>query len=877
MPALPTGTVTFLFTDIEGSTRLLQALGERYRNVFETHRRLLRAAIEEVGGHEFETQGDGLFVAFPNARDALATAVGAQRALQAYPWPDGAAIRVRMGLHTGHPTITGSGYVGLDLHRTARICTAGHGGQVLLSSAARELVEDFPLPGISFRDLGEYRLKDLSRPQRLFQVVASDLPTDFPPLRSLDFLPNNLPIQLTSFIGREREKAEIRRLLSTTRLLTLTGSGGAGKTRLALQVAAEVMEEFKDGVWVAELASLSDPTLVPKAVASAMNVPEQPGRPLSETLVDSLRSRSLLLLLDNCEHLLPACAHLAEILLRACPTLRMLATSREALDIEGETTYRVPSLSLPDAPSLPLERLNEFEAVRFFIDRATAALPSFMVTSQNAKAVTTICQRLDGIPLALELAAPRIKALSVEHIAERLHDRFRLLTSGRRTALPRQQTLRATMDWSHDLLSEQERVLLRRLSVFAGGFTLEAAEAVCQGQGVNADDVVDLLTHLVEKSLVVFQEQAGRYGLLETVRQYGWEKLLKAREDAAVRGQHRDWYLALAEQADPELRGSRQREWLDRLDAEHDNLRAALEWSRTEAGGAEVGLRLAGALWWFWYMHGHWSEGRRWLDDLLARSSPVSVSALPKVIEGAAAFAWRQDDYGRATALGEKGLALCRELGAKEGITRFLFHLGMVALRQGDYGRATTLFEESLTLGRELGDKWAIGVALVFLGVVAGARGDYERAAAIYTESLALSRQVGDKWLIALPLRGLAIVAFRRGAHRQALAYYKESLDLNRQIRDIVVTESNLEGLAEVAYVLARHEQSARLLGAAEALRETLGRQRLRGEQAAHDKRVASARAALGEGAFAAAWAEGRAMTLGQAIEYALNDAASED
>ncbi len=449
MASLPTGTVTFLFTDIEGSTRLLQQLGDHYADVLAEHRRLLRSISQENGGQEVDTQGDSFLIAFPRAKDALRSAVEAQRSIVSNQWPQEVSVRVRIGLHTGEPLRAETGYTGIDVHRAARICAAGHGGQILLSETTRALIAE-DLPGeVTLRDLGKHSLKDLAYPQHLFQVVAASLPADFPPLRSLEVLPNNLPPQLTSFIGRERDMGDIKRLLATTRLVTLTGAGGSGKTRLAFQVAADVLEEYLNGVWVVELAALSDPDLVPKAVSAALDVPEQPGRPILATLADALRHRTVLLLLDNCEHLLHACAHLAQTLLRACPHLRILATSREALGVEGETIYRVPSLSLPETQSLPLERLVEFEAVRLFVDRAIAALPSFVVNAKNARQVATICRQLDGIPLAIELAAPRVKALSVDHIAERLHDRFRLLASGRRTALPRHQTLRAAIDWSY--------------------------------------------------------------------------------------------------------------------------------------------------------------------------------------------------------------------------------------------------------------------------------------------------------------------------------------------------------------------------------------------------------------------------------------------
>src|SRR6516165_5771114 len=619
MADLPSGTVTFLFTDIEGSTNLLRQLGDRYADALSDYRRLLRDAFRAWGGHEVDTQGDAFFVAFPRASDALAASIVAQRATAAHAWPDGAKLRVRMGLHTGEPLSADTGYVGMDVNRAARVCAAAHGGQILVSEATRILVEEDLPEGVSLRDLGEHRLKDLARPQRLFDVIVADLSVDFPPVKSLNVLPNNLPTQLTSFIGRDREIAEIKALLAQDRLLTLTGPGGAGKTRLALQVAADVLEGFKDGVWLVELAPLSNPDLVAQAIASAVNVREQPGRPILSTLTDDLQRKHLLVVLDNCEHVVDACARLANTMLRACPNLRILATSREALGIAGETSWRVPSLSLPDPERLPtLESLSAYEAVRLFIDRAVAALPTFTVTHENAPWIAQVCHRLDGIPLAVELAAVRVKSLSVQQIASRLDDRFRLLTGGSRVGLPHHQTLRAAMDWSYDMLSEPERGGLRHVAVFASGFALEAAEAVSEGDGVDASEVLDLVVRLVDKSLVVAEEQGGkvRYRLLETVRQYGRERLQESAETEAVKRRHRDWYLEFAERVGLNLFGAEQAVWFDRLQVEQGNLRAALTWS-IENEAIEAASRLVAVLWRFWAVRGYFEEGSGWLQAVL--------------------------------------------------------------------------------------------------------------------------------------------------------------------------------------------------------------------------------------------------------------------
>lgn len=873
MTEVPSGTVTFLFTDIDGSTRLIERLGDRYAAMLADYLRLMRACIRGRAGHEMGTQGDALFAAFNRARDAVFAAVEAQRAIATQAWPDGLVIRVRMGLHTGDPVIADAGYVGMDVHRGARICAAAHGGQILVSQATRELLgEDLP-NATSLRDLGEHRLKDLAVPQHLFQVVAADLPAEFPPLQSLSVPSHNLPVQLTSFIGREHEIAEVKAALSRARLVTLNGPGGAGKTRMALQVCSQTVEAYSSGVWLIELASLTEPTLVPQAVAKALRLPEHASRPLLDTLIDYLRSKSLLFLLDNCEHLSSASAHLAEAVLRDCPHVKILATSREALGLRGEVILFVPPLSMPDARHPPsLDHLRQYEAVRLFIERAVASQPDFAVTDRNAPEVLRLCHRLDGLPLAIELAAARAKFMTVEQIAARLDDRFRLLSEGSRAVLPRHQTLRAAMDWSYDLLTDKERAVLRRLAVFAGGWTLEAAEAVCAAEDIKPAEVMDLLAQLVDKSLVVadLQRREAWYRLLETVREYARDRLIESGEVAATRRRHHAWYLQLAENVEPELRGPSQEVWLDRLETEHDNLRAALEWSKIEEDGAEAGLRLAGALHWFWWVRGHWTEGRAWLEGALARRSTISRAILPKAFLGAAILARVQEDYARATVLLEHGLNLARELGDKERVTWFLMNLGVVAWRQGERGRATALFEDSLSRSREQGDPWLTCVALAQLGSVAWTQGNPEGAEALHTESLALGRKVGDKSLISYALRNLGITALLQGSYLRAGRFYKDGLRLWSGVGDHWVTQECLEGLAAVACAQGYYDQAVRLFGAAEALRDTLGLHLPDPIRAAHDQRVVAARRALGNAAFDAAWADGRALPLGQAIEYAL-------
>jgi len=870
---LPTGTVTFLFTDIEGSTTLLQRLGDRrYAEVLEEHRRLLRDAFLERHGHEVDTQGDAFLVVFPRARDALAAAVAAQRALIKHGWPDDAPLRVRMGLHTGEP-VSGSGdYVGLDVHRAARICAAGHGSQILVSDAVGVLAaRDLP-PGVSLRDLGAHRLKDLKEPEHLLQVIHPDLPSDFPPLKSLSVLANNLPRQLTSFIGRKREMAEVKRLLSTARLVTLTGAGGSGKTRLALQVASEALEDYANGVWLVELASLSDPALVLQAVASALGIREISGRSLDATLLESLQSKEILLVIDNCEHVVEACARLIVSILQVAPDLRVLATSRESLGVSGETVWRVPSLSVPSRNTSAAQELVEYESVRLFIERAAAIQPSFALTPENGRAIVDVCRRLDGIPLAIELAAARVLALSVEEIARRLDDRFRLLTRGDRTALPRHQTLRAAVDSSYQLLSDQERTVWRRLSVFAGGWTLEAAETISQCNGDEGLNILDLLTQLVSKSIVVFDERFGgmRYRFLETIARYGRDRLAESGEAYAIQKQHLHWFLRLAEQAESELVGAQQVLWLERLEAEHDNVRAAIDWALA-SGEVEDGLRLAGAMWRFWFIHGYFAEGRRWLEALLRTGPLVKAAVRAKALLGAGNLAaFGQGDYQVARSCYEASLSLSRQADDARSVAFLLNSLGFVAAGQGDHAAARTLYEESLTIRRKLKDTWGIANSLHNLGRVVQRQGDYAAADALLRESLAIWRELGDKQNIAMALVNLGFVACNRGvAPDSARAFIEESLAIRQELGDKRGIAYALEGFAWLAAQQGQARRAAQLFGAAQALRETLGAPLPPADRPLYDRMVNMAQLRIGEDDFSAAWAEGRAMTLEQAVSRA--------
>jgi len=999
MPEAPRGTVTFLFSDIEHSTHLLQHLGDRYAEVLAEYRRLLRETCQAWDGHEIDTAGDGFFVAFQRATHAVAAAVAAQCAMASHPWPEGLPVRVRMGLHTGEPTHTTSGYIGLDVHRAARICAAGHGGQTLLSQATRALVEYNLSTGVQLRDLGAHRLKDLQHPERLSQLVIPDLPTDFPPLKTLDQRVNNLPVQPTPLIGRERVSAAVCALLqrADVRLLTLTGPGGTGKTRLGLQVAADLLEDFASGVYFVPLAAIRAPALVVASIARTLDIQEKAGQGLLDSLQESLQDTQMLLVLDNFEQVVAAAPLVAE-LLAACPRLKCLVTSRVVLRLRGEYEFPVPPLALPDPRHLPaVEALSQYAAVALFIQRALAVKPDFHVNNANALAVAEICIRLDGLPLAIELAAARSKLFSPQAILARLGRRLELLRGGARDVPERHQTLRQAIAWSYDLLEVGEQALFRRLAVFARGCTLEAAEAVCQAVHAPAAgpgqllEVPDGVGSLVDKSLLDQQEQASgepRFRMLETIREYGLECLTVSGEEQAIRRAHAEYYLALVEEAEPALMGPEQTSWLDRLEAEHDNVRAALHWAE-EGGDAEIGLRLAGAVCQFWLIRGYLREGQERLARLLglAEASP-HTAVRAKVLTRAGHLAhnlgdftaaralfeeslarWRalgdpqgiatslndvgwvvlcQGDYAMARSLSQESLARWRALGDPQGIATALHNLGRVAHCQGEYaaaralhqeslalrraredrrdiafslthlgwamhkqgdsrgattlleealalfqdmgvkqlfalasailaevahdqgedGRAAMLIEQSVTLFREVGDTQSLTVALSIFGTIAHAQGENGRARAFLEESLVLQRDIGIKWGMTTALNRLGMVEHTQGDDGRATALYEESLTLCRELGDKHGLAECLEGLAGMAVAQQHLERAARLLGAAETLREAIGAPLSSRERVRYDRDVSAMRAGLGEAAFAAAWAAGKATLPEQGITH---------
>lgn len=751
--ALPAGTVTFLLTDIEGSTKLWEGAPEAMAAAVARHYEILDQAIaRNCGARPVEQgEGDSVVAAFARAADALAAAVDAQRALVAEAWPEGAALGVRMALHTGDARLRDEGnYFGGAVNRCARLRAIAHGGQVLVSRATHDLVEDGLPEGIELVDLGIHRLRDLGRPEHVFAVAHLDLPAVTEPPRSLDTLPNNLPVEASSFVGRDRELAEVGAALASTRALTLTGAGGCGKTRLALHAAADTLDRYPAGAWWVELAALADPELVGDALATAIGVRPLPGQSSAEAAVAHLAGRRALVVLDNCEHLLGPCAELADALLRGCPQVTVLATSREPLGLPAETSWRVPSMSLPPdgAPDRALP-LTKSDAVRLFIERALQVRPNFAVTNDNAPAVAQICQELDGIPLAIELAAARVRMLAPEQIAAGLADRFRLLTGGTRTALPRQQTLRASVDWSHDLLDERERLLLRRLAVFAGGFTLDACEQVCAGEELDSYGILDVLTSLVDRSLVLAEEHGRmtRYRLLETVRHYALDKLLAAGESEIVRDRHRDTFVALAERMEPELLSEREPETLDVLDAESANLHAAIEWAaQTEPG---LALRLCAALTLWWRLRGFLVAGDTALERALG-AAPEEPSAQRAVALWARAYlAVLAGDRELIQSAAGEALAIGEELG-DEWIQGRALHARSFVDLWSDPRAAVAIAGRSRELARAADDEFVMADATQILSLAHWFQDDYETALREADAAFEIAKRLGNRDIMAI-------------------------------------------------------------------------------------------------------------------------------
>jgi predicted ATPase/class 3 adenylate cyclase len=834
MNNLPTGTVSFLFTDIEGSTRLWQDHPEQMRLALVRHDTVLREAIMSHGGYVFKTIGDACCAAFDRASDAIAAMLASQLALKAQDWPAQTPIRVRMGLHGGVAEERDGDYFGPPLNCASRLMSAAHGGQCLITLTALEMIGDQIPNGVTLRELGLLRLKDLPRPVKAFQLHHPDLPAVFPPLRNLDSAPNNLPQQISSFVGRERELRELQSLLKRQRLVTLTGSAGAGKTRLALEAAAGLTPDFPDGVWLVEMGSLPSPSLLPQALSSVLCVPEEPSRPIERSLADHLRDRRLLIVLDNADSLPTPTAKMLEDLLKGAPELRIIATGRERLHLAGEQVYPVPPLPLPELNPVPSpDDLLNSDCVRLFVDRVRLASPDFELNAANSEPIARLCHRLDGMPLPIELAAAQAHSLPVEQIAERLDDRFRLLAHTASSDTSHQKALGALIDWSYDTLTEKERAVLRRLSVFAGGWTMEAAQAVCSDAKVSTESVSEALDSLVQKQLVLSNEQGDetRYRMLDSLREYAERRLEQSKETVKVRERHQNYFLDLAERAVPFLNSPQQEEWLSQLDREEDNLRTALFWNVTDTRGIVGRLRLAGSLWLFWRLRGHISEGQQWLAQALSTATEAEETTGQSVIGWSAGRKRPPAEPAIARDLIEECQDKLREIGSQPAITGFLSTIG-------DLGR----FKPAATAVRERLD-----------------------------DGIAQIRKIGSQETITGVLESLkkAVLPETAPVQRDVPTNPPREETIQSSLSSIA---ENLESLAQAAYSQGQIERAARLYGAARALREAYASELAASTAPDLVDFLMQAPDGADIDALAAAWQEGRRMTWQEAIDYALSE-----
>ena len=870
----PSGTATFMFTDIEGSTNLVTSLGtERYEQVLAAQRRILRGAIAAHDGYEVRTEGDAFFVVFRRPTDAVAAAAEAQLAIARERFPHDAVIRVRIGMHTGEATLssgeTESDYVGLDVHRAARIAAAGHGAQILLSETTRSLVQDHLPSGTSLRDLGDHRLKDLTRSEHIFQLDLDARPMEFPSLRTLE-VPTNLPTQLTSFVGREREIAEASRLLRTTRLLTLTGPGGTGKTRLSLQVAAESADAFPDGVFFVALAPVSDPELVASTIAQVLRLPITGANTPLQQLLELLKQKRMLLVLDNFEQVVSAAPQVAE-LLRGIPGLKVIVTSRAKLHVSGEQEYPVPPLGLPDPKAVPdPDRLSQYEAVRLFIERALAAKPDFRVSNDNAPAVAAICARLDGLPLAIELAAARIKVLPPAAMLARLEKGMGLLGGAGRDLPERQRTLRGAIAWSHDLLGPAEKRLFERFAVFVGGGALEQIEAVCGPSEELGTDALDAAVALVDQSLLRQVEADGepRFLMLETIREFALERLEAGGDAATTRDRHADAYAELAEAAAPHVMGSDERRWLDHLEREHANLRAALDWS-VASGRVKCAMRLVYALWRFWQRRGHLAE---------ASERAAAVLALPhshehpldraRALEAAGGIAYWRGEMAAAESLYRESADIIREHGTKAELANALYNLSFPFMVSQDRRTEIGLpfLQQAQALWREVGDRAGLARALWALGTNAQQSGDNGGARPYALETVSLMREVGKPFDLAWALHLQGNVDMGTGRFADARASYAEAMRIFRDAADVTGVLLVLSDFSELARVEGDRARAVTLLGAVSALRRSSGAGIQDVVDVVEGRMVAGHLTPEDQPRLAA----GEAMTLDEAVRYAL-------
>ncbi|MFZ1461879.1 MAG: tetratricopeptide repeat protein [Ignavibacteria bacterium] len=845
----PTGNVTFLFTDIEGSTKLAQDFSEALPFALERHNTILREAVGLNNGFMFKTIGDAFCCAFGNAHEAVRAATDAQIKLNSEKWKD-AVIKVRMGIHTGKSEWNGSDYMGyVTLARTQRIMSAAYGGQILISENVYEM---FSENSISVRDLGNRRLKDLIQPVNLYQILSTEIPADFPPLKTLDARPNNLPVQLTNFIGRETDISEIKKTLTNSRLITLLGPGGTGKTRLSMQIAADMIDEYSNGVFIAEIAQVSEPSLIIQTVMNSLGVNEVKGQSQDLTLSEFLKEKEMIIIMDNCEHLIKECAEIAEKLLLKCRKLKIIATSREALNCSGERTYKVPPLSLPDQnlKNSP-EKLTQYEAVRLFIERALVINQEFRVTNENAPALANICYQLDGIPLAIELAAARINVLSLDGINERLRDRFKLLTGGKRTALPRQQTLRALIDWSYDLLSEKEKILWQRLTIFSGGWTFEASEKVCSDEILEEYEILDLLGNLIDKSLVKVTETDNvfRYTILETIKKYGNEKLTESGKRDELQEKYFNYFFELAKDSETGLTGNEQKEWINKMALENENIRECLNWSLKY--NPESSLKMSVALGKFWELRSHFTEA---LESLRKR---IDISESAELIWKAKAIYWTgffyihqgkyaeskkylnqclvifnetnnkegealtmislatiglfETDYESLFSYSEKSLSLSKEINNRSYIARNKQNTALGLMQQGKYEDARSMFQESITVYRELNDHAQLAKIIGNIGALEYLLSNFDKARSAFEESLQIRLELGDRQGIAIALCNLGSVAYMVKDFDESQRWLEESLEITEEIGDKRISVTTLGTLGSIAVDSGDYSKAVKL------------------------------------------------------------------
>jgi predicted ATPase/class 3 adenylate cyclase len=865
----PTGTISFLFTDIVGSTRLWEKFPKEMGPALGRHDTIVRSAAESSGGYVFKTVGDAFCVAFPTPLHAVQAAIEAQRGLDAENWGEVGRVSSRMGIHTGAAEHRDGDYFGGTLNRASRIEAAAHGGQVLLSQISFELLEDEKPEEIAFKSLGSHRLRNLDRPEHLFQVIAAGIEEAFPAPRSMEVLPNNLPVQTTSFVGRGREIIEVQERLEKNRLITLMGTGGTGKTRLALEVGASQINEFREGVWLVELAPVTDPDFVVAALALAVDVREESGHTLRETVVRFLKEKNVLLILDNCEHLLDTVAPLCAELLRVCPRLKIIAASRHSLGIRGETTYPVPPLGMFDVRVEELtgpdiaEQLSQYDAVRLFIERAIAVRPDFIVTNANAPALAEVCSRLDGIPLAIELAAARVSVLDIEQIAARLGDRFRLLRSNAHGGhLPHQQTLQALIDWSYDLLSDPERTLFRRLGIFVGGRTLDALEIICSGDGLEEFEILDLVQQLADKSLVTVEHASGqtpRYTIIESVWQYAREKLETSGEGDALRDRHLEYFLRFAEETAPHLERQDQKQWLDRCQNDRFNFRAALAWA-IRSKKAEIGFRIFFSIYRAIEIRGNLEESRELIAELLALpQEDVSARCRADFLLAAGRLAWAADRYQECRAFHRQAQEIYQSIDYEVGSGLCEMLTGFLDRGDGDLAASEEHFRRGLEIGRSRSDATYLAAGcLSGLGSIALDRGDLDTARQLKEESLLLYEKLGDLWIIGLILWGIVQVCIAQRDDARAKSALEQWGRTTRDLGNRWMLPYILECHASLAISAGRYEHAAMVFGAAEAASEFSATEFSLSEQALHESSLAALKASLPEKNLQVAWELGR-------------------